>query len=606
MTLQNTVKNGVARVQEGLQIFRKNVFDLQGVPAFLEFYNLYVWPWKYVYKGFYDAWHIVPVRAIDTSACQKDKDGRPFRNLATMNAGKMACAQLARYVWGEGCDITVSMKGRTGEGPDPLNEYIHEVLRANSFDRGFGEIIEKAFALGGAAIKEWADVPKDETGKDAGPARIRLSFHMADQFIPTAWNNHQVSEGLFVSREAKDGFYYSTVEWHKWRGKTYVVTNDLYRMKTDAVTEPQNILGWWYPLNAVYPTLSPSTEFKELEKTMFQYIRPFGANFADDNSPLGMSVYATAMDTLHALDIAFDSFQREFVLGKKRIIVPSKCIRTVQTGKGKAVRYFDATSEVYEALATDDPDSLKVHDNTVELRVDEHIAAINALLSILCAQVGFDPGTLAFDMNYGLKTATEVISQNSKTYNAVQNQQNNFRQALEDMVDAIIELSVRYDIEWNGQSIASLVAGGYDKSVYFDDGIIQDRQTDINEGILLVSNSLMSKKRFMMDKLGYTEEEALQELQEIANESHVSVSMYDLGEQQNTETLIDTEDSANIVEEAEDKAGKTLNGAQTQSLISVIAQYQNGDITLGQAVNIISIAIGISKAEAQALIEGAI
>ncbi len=115
--------------------------------------------------------------------------------------------------------------------------------------------------------------------------------------------------------------------------------------------------------------------------------------------------------------------------------------------------------------------------------------------------MGFDPGTLAFDMNYGLKTATEVISQNSKTYNAVQNQQNNFRQALEDMVDAIIELSVRYDIEWNGQSIASLVAGGYDKSVYFDDGIIQDRQTDINEGILLVSNSLMSKKRFMMDKL---------------------------------------------------------------------------------------------------------
>ena len=130
-------------------------------------------------------------------------------------------------------------------------------------------------------------------------------------------------------------------------------------------------------------------------------------------------------------------------------------------------------------------------------------------------------------MNYGLKTATEVISQNSKTYNAVQNQQNNFRQALEDMVDAIIELSVRYDIEWNGQSIASLVAGGYDKSVYFDDGIIQDRQTDINEGILLVSNSLMSKKRFMMDKLGYTEEEALQELQEIANESRITASAFD-------------------------------------------------------------------------------
>ena len=37
----------------------------------------------------------------------------------------------------------------------------------------------------------------------------------------------------------------------------------------------------------------------------------------------------------------------------------------------------------------------------------------------------------------------------------------------------------------------------------------------------------MSKKRFMMDKLGYTEKEALQELQEIANESRITASAFD-------------------------------------------------------------------------------
>ena len=228
MTFRDFIKNGVSRVQEGLQIFRKNIFELEGVPAFRQFYELYMFPWKFIYRGFYDAWHIVPVHAIDQSKA-KLKDGKPIRNMATINAGKMVCAQLARYTWGEKCDITVTQEGFAGEEPDPLNEYIHHVLRENSFDRAFGEILEKAYALGGAAIKEWADIPKDREGNDIGPARIRLSFHMADQFIPTSWNNHQVKEGLFVSREAKDGYYYSTVEWHKWDGTTYRVTNDLYR-----------------------------------------------------------------------------------------------------------------------------------------------------------------------------------------------------------------------------------------------------------------------------------------------------------------------------------------------------------------------------------------
>lgn len=529
MNLKERARNGVARVQEGLQIFRKNVFELQGVPAFLQFYQLYVWPWKWVYRGFYDAWHIVPVNAISTRGAQRDKDGRPIRHLATMNAGKLVCAQLARYVWGESCDIVVTTPGNN-EQDDPLNAYVHHVLRENSFDRAFGEIAEKAFALGGAAIKEWAEIPKDREGNDIGPARIRLSFHMADQFIPTSWDNHRVTEGLFVSREARDGFYYSRVEWHKWRGNTYVVTNDLYRMPIKEAPEPQNILGWWYPLNAIYPTLSPSTEFHELERTMFQYIRPFGANYADDNSPLGMSVFSAAMDTLHSLDIVFDSLQREFVLGKKRIIVPAQSIKLVPAKDGSGGpprRYFDASDEVWEALATDNTDSLRVIDNSVSLRVQEHVQAINVLLSTLCEQVGFDPGTLAFDLAAGLRTATEVVSQNSKTYSAVQNHQNNFRAALESMVDSIIELSIRYGIEWEGKSVASLAARGYSKAIRFDDGIIQDKDTNIDRGLRLIGGGVMSKYKMMTDILGYTPEEAEAEIRRIADESAVDGGILD-------------------------------------------------------------------------------
>ena len=58
------------------------------------------------------------------------------------------------------------------------------------------------------------------------------------------------------------------------------------------------------------------------------------------------------------------------------------------------------------------------------------------------------------------------------------------------------------------------------------------------------------------------------------------------------------------IEEAEETVGRTLNGAQTQSLIAVMAQYSSGALSEGQAVAIISTAIGVTKDEARAIIRG--
>lgn len=65
-------------------------------------------------------------------------------------------------------------------------------------------------------------------------------------------------------------------------------------------------------------------------------------------------------------------------------------------------------------------------------------------------------------------------------------------------------------------------------------------------------------------------------------------------------------DKSEVVDAAEEVTGKTLNGAQTQSLITVVTQYATGALTMGQATNIIAIAIGVSKEEAQKLLEGAV
>ena len=492
-----------------MDLFKKDVFELEGVPAFREYYNLFIFVWQAIYKGFYKAWHDVPVKTI------RDPKGK-HRVMSTMNAGKMACAQMARYVWNERCSISASMANAPED--DPLNGFLQMVLTDNRFGTAFGDLLEKAFALGGCALKEWVEIPKDENGNDIGEGKVRIGYTMASQFVPTAWDNSRVNSAIFVSREARDGFYYSVVEWHRLDGTTYRVTNDLYRQPIKD-GEPQNILGWWYPLNEIYPLLSPDTTIYDVHNAFFQYIRPFGANYADDNSPLGMSIYAPALNTLHGLDIMFDSLQREFVLGKKRIIAPARAMKvSAGVNGGRPDRYFDADDEVWEALATDNPEDLKIYDNSVDLRIDPHLRGINGDLSILCAQIGFDPGTLSFDTQKGLKTATEVISENSKTFGTVKAHENIIADSLRQMVDAIFELAVHYGLTYNGQTIESLIAGGYEVTVKFDDSIIQDRQQDINQGTMLVGAGLMSKKKFMMDTLGYTEEDADKEIAQIAEE----------------------------------------------------------------------------------------
>lgn len=516
MGIRDFLRNRVNRMAEGMDLFKKDVFELEGVPAFREYYNLFIFVWQAIYKGFYRAWHEVNMKTI------RDPKGKK-RMLATMNAGKMACSQMARYVWNERCFITASMEGND-QDDDPLNAFLQYVLKNNQFGTAFGDLLEKSFALGGCALKEWVEVPKDENGNDLGEGKVRIGYTMASQFVPTAWDNSKVTSGIFVSREARDGYYYTVVEWHHWDGTTYRITNDLYRQPIKG-SEPQNILGWWYPLDKVYPLLSPDTTINDVKQAFFQYIRPFGANYADDNSPLGMSIYAPALNTLHGLDIMFDSLQREFVLGKKRIIAPARAMKvSAGVNGGRPDRFFDADDEVWEALATDNPEDLKVYDNSVDLRVEPHISGINADLSILCSQIGFDPGTLSFDATKGLKTATEVISENSKTFGTVKAHENIIRDSLKEMVDAIFDLAVRYGLTWEGKTIESLIANGYNVSVTFDDSIIQDKAAEVNQGVALVGAGLMSKRKFMMDTLGYTPEDADAELAQISEEGKANTT----------------------------------------------------------------------------------
>ena len=505
----------------------KDIFEINGMPAFRQFYEFGVWIWLWLYKGLYVPWHVIPATTVDNA--------KATRQLYRMNTPKAVCAELASLVWGEQTEIHVSMKGRAqdsaegDETPDPLDEFVADVLDKNRFFEKMQELIEEMLALGGAAVKVWHDERRDSEGNALDGGDIRLGYCMADQFVPISWDNANIYEGVFISRRAKNGYYYTRLEYHKRSGETYIIRNELYKadMQKGAAGQNQDILGVRCPLAELYPWLEEETTIKS-EDSFFSYVRTPIANNLDVNSPLGMSIYGNALETLHALDICYDSFIREFRLGKKRIVVPSRFLRAVtdpQTGVMR--RYFDPSDETYVGMPDDDKQMNGVQDISVELRVEEHIGALNAFLSILCLQLGFSANTFSFDERGGLKTATEVVSENSKTYKTIKTVQNQLAPMIEHVVKNIIDVAKLYGVEWKGQKVEALAAGEYEVKVVFDDGVTQDRATNINEGVMLAGAGLLSKYKFLTDPKygqGLTEEEAKAEIARIKQENGVTVT----------------------------------------------------------------------------------
>lgn len=481
--------------------YYNTIFDLEGMPPFSQFWAVGISQWQLAYRG----------NQRKKCACPAIADEKRTRTRSTLNIVKAVSQEIASMIMGE--RLNISITGRTEQATTILQSYLDEVLGRAGFYDEIGKLTEQAIACGGGAISVWADGERNEDGEIIADPKIMLRFFQANDFVPTAWDNSRVRSAVLVSHEAWKGKYYTRLEIHESKREAYVIRNRLF------VSEANAILGMECPLTEIYQGLSPETVIETDGDGFFSYFANITQNNIDFNSPLGISLFASCADTIDALDTAFDSFGREFVLGKKRILVPSACIRTVRDRQGQEHRYFDADDEAYEVFYCDNPEALKIQDNTVILRVDEHVRAINALLDILAFQLGVSQGSFSFDKARGLKTATEVASENAKTYRFVKRMQEAIAAAVKKTIKGILTLSMLYEVEHDGKPIASLLAQGFEVSVAFDDGIIQDDAERRKDGIAMVNAGLISKRTFLVDYMHYTPEQADAELERVRAET---------------------------------------------------------------------------------------
>lgn len=351
------------------------------------------------------------------------------RTRRSLKMAKYICREIASFVWSENPKI--------GEEDGTLNEWLEH---QNFFNRA-QKFTEYGAAAGGFAMKLRAP----ESGG------LVLDFVPADYFIPVSWDNEGIYDADFISRYVKDKKTFVAVESHKRLSPTqYEITLVEYEEAGNELKNKRDVS------KTVINTTVP----------LFAYVPTPDVNNFDIDSPTGVSMFANALDTLYSLDVAFDALGQEIILGKRRIIVPASAVKTVLDKDGNEAKYFDPTDEAFIAFNMKDAQEQKIIDNTVELRIEEIVKAVKALLDILAIQTGFSAGTFSFD-GQTVKTATEVISENSKTFKTKMSYENQLSNGMQKIFAALREIGTSYNIAGIPEDV----------EITWNDSIIEDRDS---------------------------------------------------------------------------------------------------------------------------------
>lgn len=395
---------------------------------------------------------------------------------------KTICSELASLIWNEQPQIVVSKS-------------LQEVFDNNNFFEEMQKRIEYFAALGGMAVKGYYDV---------GLKEIKLDFVTAERFVPLSYDSNNITDGQFLDNRTYKGKKYVRIETYHKTETGYTITNELFNIDNKRV--PLDTIPEFEGLEAMVEVVT--------DKKLFSYIKYPVANNFDMDSPVGISMFANSLGSLEAVDIAYDLLSDEVQLGRKRIIVPDSAMKTIFDPDREAFdRFFDTNDRIYQAFHFEENESYKITDNSVEIRADQILTAIDAHLRMIEAQTGFSAGTFSFDVKEGMKTATEVISDNSKTFKTKQAAENQIDALIMDTIEIIGAISDIYNL--------GIDTSGVDTQ--WDDSVIEDRNSKAAYQSMLLTSKLTTQVLAIMAVHGVDEKKAQAMAEQIRVENNVFV-----------------------------------------------------------------------------------
>lgn len=430
--------------------------------------------WKSWYQGNVKGFHSYRVRNGESVVkCKR----------YSLGMGKKLCEDWANLLMNEKVQIT--LEGQREQ------EFVDRILTENNFTVRANEMQEMKSALGTVAyIPRVIGQEVSESGEivPGNASGIAIDYVTIENIYPLAWSNGYISECAFSSVVTRGGKDYAYLQIHK-KGADglYVIENRIYRYDNELLSDEQ--LGNVQGFERIPPVVHTGSDRRQ-----FVIDRPNIANNYNYLLPTGISVYANAIDVMQGVDIAYDSYVNEFVLGKKRIMVKPSASKYLD---GDPV--FDPSDVVFYVLPEDVSDSAAITPIDMALRTAEHNTGIQDQLNILSSKCGFGETYYRFDGG-SVATATQVISENSTLFRTIKKHEIILEQVLDELCRVILRLG--------NVAMGIGLDENVEISIDFDDSIIEDDTTNFSRDMQMLSAGIMNDWEFRAKWMNEDEETA--------------------------------------------------------------------------------------------------
>lgn len=410
----------------------------------------------------WNSWYVSNVKGFTFYKIYGGQGTYTKKRRKSLGMAKTVCEDMANLLLNERVRMTIS--------DNAVQTFVDSVLERNNFAVMANEYQERKAATGTIAMVPYmADVEVDEDGNIIhGTGSIKIDYVSAGKIFPTEWENGEITECIFAYPKTSKRKKYIQLAWHKIENELYVIENTVIECLSSGSEGWKNLEPDEWTKIKPFEGLAKRIETGSSEP-QFVIDKLNIVNNADDDetNPMGVSIFANAIDTLMAIDTKYDSYCNEFDLGRKRIFVAPEML---ENHDGSAA--FDTNDSVFyklpEGYSGDEGKNAMLECVDPQLRVEAHSKAINDELNYLSAKCGFGMQHYRFEGGQ-VRTATEVISENSDMYRTLKKHEIILESSLKKLIRIIVRLGNNMGVKLNEE---------YEITIDFDDSIIEDKTAE--------------------------------------------------------------------------------------------------------------------------------
>lgn len=432
---------------------------------------------------------------VKTFHTHRRYNGNAWRKVhrASLGMAKKVCEDWANLLMNEKVQIT--LEGQKEQA------FVNNVFSSNNMDVRLNEAQELKCAYGTVAY-----IPRVVNLSASDRAEIIVDTVTVEHIYPLRWEDGKITECAFSSIVTENGKTYVYLQIHtKDAAGFYCIWNRLFRYENEALAEVElsDLPGY----DRIPPVVNMQRKTRQ-----FVIDRPNITNNIDHNCPLGISVFANAIDALRGVDCAFDNYINELDNGEMLLMVKMAATRW-EDGEPT----FDNNDRRFYLLPEDTQQGNVVEAVVPALRTQQLSIGLQDHLNIVASKCGL--GERYYRLDGGnVTTATQVISENSNLYRTIKKHEIVLESALKELCRVILRLG--------NDAVGAGLNEDVEISVDFDDSIVEDKNANFQRDLQLLNAGIMNDWEFRakwMNEDEDTAKSALPRVQEMTDENETEV-----------------------------------------------------------------------------------